>query len=438
MKSRGGSSPSQPGRGRRARGGRRQRRRCADGRERRATATTLRIWVDNDHKAAVDRDRVAWGAATRRRRRGREEGLREDPRRPEDRRGGERARRDRRRRTTGSGELAANGLVLPLTLRATTRSQFPSYALDAFSYGTAVKRTYGVPVALENVGLVVNTRLAGCRGASPTSRRRRSRSRRRRAATSPSPSRRARAATRTTCTRSSPGSCGYVFGKNRAGNLDASDIGLDNRGSSERAADRPLEPDRAHQLEDRLRHRQGRLPEGQGRPTGSRARGSRHAQAEQAQLPDRPGAEEQVQVGAVPGRPGLHGHEVLLGPRRRDAGEGSRRQLHGRTAAQTALAGANGRYPANSNAGKRVKDAVLHQFGRAGAGGVPMPNIPQMASVWTELGGAWVKSTRGSGATKARAAFVDRRPQHRQQDRLISRDARMRAPADGRPPLTLP
>jgi maltose-binding protein MalE len=35
-----------------------------------------------------------------------------------------------------------------------------------------------------------------------------------------------------------------------------------------------------------------------------------------------------------------------------------------------------------------------------------MPNIPQMASVWSELGGAWVKSTKGAGATKARTAFT--------------------------------
>ena len=35
-----------------------------------------------------------------------------------------------------------------------------------------------------------------------------------------------------------------------------------------------------------------------------------------------------------------------------------------------------------------------------------MPNIPQMASVWSDLGAAWVKSTRGSGATRARVAFT--------------------------------
>jgi arabinogalactan oligomer/maltooligosaccharide transport system substrate-binding protein len=74
--------------------------------------------------------------------------------------------------------------------------------------------------------------------------------------------------------------------------------------------------------------------------------------------------------------------------------------------AQFDLATANSRYPANVAAGKRVHDSILSQFGKAGAGGVPMPNIPQMASVWADLGGAWVKATKGAGATSARAAFA--------------------------------
>src|SRR5262245_8069457 len=57
------------------------------------------------------------------------------------------------------GDLATNGLIEPLYPTAATKKQFPSYALDAFSYGTAVKKLYGAPYALENVGLVVNTGL---------------------------------------------------------------------------------------------------------------------------------------------------------------------------------------------------------------------------------------------------------------------------------------
>jgi arabinogalactan oligomer/maltooligosaccharide transport system substrate-binding protein len=73
---------------------------------------------------------------------------------------------------------------------------------------------------------------------------------------------------------------------------------------------------------------------------------------------------------------------------------------------QLALANANKRYPANTAAGKRITDTALRAIGRAGTGGVAMPNIPQMNSVWSDLGAAWFKSTSGSGATKARVAFT--------------------------------
>ena len=59
-----------------------------------------------------------------------------------------------------TGQLAANGLVTPIFLNKATTKNFPSYTLNAFSYGTAVKKLYGVPVAVENIGLVVNTKLA--------------------------------------------------------------------------------------------------------------------------------------------------------------------------------------------------------------------------------------------------------------------------------------
>src|SRR5207302_294559 len=74
--------------------------------------------------------------------------------------------------------------------------------------------------------------------------------------------------------------------------------------------------------------------------------------------------------------------------------------------AQLDLANDNGRTPANLKAAAKYKDPIQSQFGKAGVGGVPMPNIPQMGSVWTDFGQAWVKSTQGAGATKARIAFT--------------------------------
>jgi maltose-binding protein MalE len=72
--------------------------------------------------------------------------------------------------------------------------------------------------------------------------------------------------------------------------------------------------------------------------------------------------------------------------------------------AQTALAAAGGRAPANIKA--KATDPILAQFGAASKGGVPMPNIPQMASVWNDLGQAWVRSTKGAGAMPARRSFI--------------------------------
>lgn len=74
--------------------------------------------------------------------------------------------------------------------------------------------------------------------------------------------------------------------------------------------------------------------------------------------------------------------------------------------AQSQLAATNFRTPANKAAAARVTNPQLKAFGAASVGGVPMPNVPQMASVWSNLGGAWVNSTKGKGATPAQRAFA--------------------------------
>lgn len=74
--------------------------------------------------------------------------------------------------------------------------------------------------------------------------------------------------------------------------------------------------------------------------------------------------------------------------------------------AQFNLSARNDRFPANLKAAARVENKELKAFGNAGAGGVPIPNISQMNSVWGPLGGAWVNSTKGEGATPAAQAFA--------------------------------
>jgi maltose-binding protein MalE len=74
--------------------------------------------------------------------------------------------------------------------------------------------------------------------------------------------------------------------------------------------------------------------------------------------------------------------------------------------ARLALSAANARVPANTKAAKRVADPDVKAFGKASVGGVPMPNIPQMASVWGDLGSAWVRSTKGASSIPARRSFI--------------------------------
>src|SRR6266536_2687048 len=121
----------------------------------RAAATTVRIWVDKDRHAAVDKVASAWARS-----RGVDVQVVEK---------GFGDIRDKLGTVAAdqapdvivgahdwTGELAANGLVQTLFPSKAIKKLFPRYSLDAFSYGG---RLYGAPVALENVGLVVNTRL---------------------------------------------------------------------------------------------------------------------------------------------------------------------------------------------------------------------------------------------------------------------------------------
>ena len=124
-------------------------------------AATLRIWADADRKAAVEKVAAAWGKKA---------GVTVTVVQKDF----GKIRDDLKTVDVATapdvivgahdwvGELSANGSVIPLTVSKATASKIPAYALDAFSYANAKgnKVLYGAPVALENVGLVVNTRIA--------------------------------------------------------------------------------------------------------------------------------------------------------------------------------------------------------------------------------------------------------------------------------------
>jgi arabinogalactan oligomer/maltooligosaccharide transport system substrate-binding protein len=305
-----------------------------------------------------------------------------------------------------TGQLAADGLVLPLNPSAATRAQFPAYALSAFSYGTAVKRIYGAPVALENIALIVNTKLAKVPTTFASLQKQ-----------ALAFKKKAKGNLALAVPQGAAGDAyhmypffsglgGYVFGLNKAGNLDASDIGVANKRF---LANAPMIDtwNKSGLINSKIDYGVAKDSFLKGKaafwitgPWESDTLKKSGLSFKIVQLPA-------IKFKSVPFL-GVQGFMVTKYATTHGL-ESAAKDLVGsymmRPAGQNALAAANGRFPANTTAGKSVNDAILKQFGAAGVGGVPMPNIPQMSSVWSDLGGAWVKATKGSGATKARVAF---------------------------------
>ena len=306
------------------------------------------------------------------------------------------------------GELSANGSVLPLSPSAATRKQFPAYALNSFSYGTAIKKLYGAPVALENVALVTNTRLAKV------------------PRTFAELERQALAAKKKTKAQVGlavqqgqgdayhmypffSGLGGYVFGTNKAGNLDPSDIGVANakflknavlidKWNKEGLIRSQVNDSIAKDLF--LKGKTAYWITGPWFLADIRKSGVRYAVSSFPQIV--PGIKSVPFLGVqgfmVTKYSSAHGVESLA--------KDLVANYMMRPVSQLRLAAANDRFPANSAAAAQVKDKDLKAFGSASVGGVPMPNIPQMASVWQDLGAAWVRSTKGSGSISARTSFV--------------------------------
>ena len=307
------------------------------------------------------------------------------------------------------GELSGNGSIIPLSPSAATKKQFPAYALNAFSYGTAIKKLYGAPVALENIALVTNTKLAKV----PTSF---ADLEKRALASKKKTKSQVGLAVQQGATGDAyhmypffSGLGGYIFGTNKAGNLDPSDIGIANPKFLKNA---PLidkwnkEGLIRSQVNDSiakdlfLKGKVAYWITGPWFLAEIRKSGVPYAISGFPQIV--PGTKSAPFLGVqgymVTKYSTAHGVESLA----KDLVANYMMQ----PAAQTTLALANDRSPANLKALAQVKDKDLRAFGAASSGGVPMPNIPQMASVWQDLAAAWARSTKGSGSVPARKSFV--------------------------------
>ena len=303
-----------------------------------------------------------------------------------------------------TGALAADGSVVSIFPTKAIKKQFPAYALAAMSYGG---KEYGMPTQLENVGLVVNTGLAK---VPKTWKQLESE---------------ALAFKRKGAGRIAlavpqgangdayhmypffSGLGGYVFGVTKNGSLNPQKLGVANKTFLKNAS--LIDRWNAEGLID------SKIDYGQAKNAFLDKKaafwltGPWETQSlQQSGIKFRIIQVPKIKFRSVPFL-GVQGFFVT----KFAAGHGSGTLAKDLVANYMAKAGpqydlaiANSRFPANRLAGKRVSDPTLLQFGRASTGGVPMPNIPEMGSVWNELAGAWVKSTKGSGATKARVAFA--------------------------------
>jgi arabinogalactan oligomer/maltooligosaccharide transport system substrate-binding protein len=303
-----------------------------------------------------------------------------------------------------TGKLAANGLVQPIFLSAAVKKQFPSYTLNAFSYGTAVKKLYGVPVAVENIGLVVNTKIAKAPKTFSQLE-----------TEALAQKKKAHISFGIAVQQGANGDAyhmypffsglgGYIFGTNKAGNLDPSDIGvanptfLKNAGLINKWNKEGLISSKVDDATAKNAFLKGQAAFWITGPWNADTLKKSGLKFKVMQMP----------AIAKPSVPFLGVQGFMVTKFASDHGVGSAAtdlvtNFMANPSAQTQLAAANGRPPANVKA--HSSDPVLAQFSAASKGGVPMPNIPQMDSVWGDLGQAWVKSTKGSGATPAATAF---------------------------------
>jgi arabinogalactan oligomer/maltooligosaccharide transport system substrate-binding protein len=304
-----------------------------------------------------------------------------------------------------TGELAANGLIEPLYPSAAVKAQFPKYTLDAFSYGTAIKKLYGIPTTVENIGLLVNTKLVP---KTPTTFAQ--------LETSALALKKKNHLAFGICVQQGSGGDayhmypffsglgGYVFGTNKAGNLDPSDIGVANPTFLKNAP-----------LIDKW-NKEGLINSKADYSTCNDA----FSKGQAPYWVTGPWAVSNIQKAGVkfkviqvpaiakPSVPflGVQGVMVTKFASAHNVDAAAKDLVVNylsTPAAQQQFSVAGGRPPANVKA--KSSDPILAQFSAASKGGVPMPNIPQMASVWTDLGQAWVRSTKGAGAMPAIRSF---------------------------------
>ena len=366
-----------------------------------ASAGTMR---DLDGRRPQGRDhqgRERLVGEERRQRPGRAEGVRRHPQPARDRQGRGRSGRRSSPRTTGRVSSPPTASSIPLVPKASSLKAIPAYARKAFTYG----KLYGMPVALENVGLFVNTGVAKVPKSWPDLEKKALAFQKKGGGRVGLAVQQGSGGDAYHMYPFFSGLCGYVFGTSN-GRLNPKKVGVDNKvfiknsplinkWNKEGLISSKINGDTATQL-----FTSGKAAYWVTGPWNIDTARKAGINFKIVQIP-------KIKCNAVPflGVQGLMVTKYASGHSVATAAKDFVANYMSGAGPQATLAAANNRFPANTAAGKRVSDPSLKQIGLASKGGVPMPNIPAMASVWGDLGDAWVKSTKGSGATPAAQAF---------------------------------
>jgi arabinogalactan oligomer / maltooligosaccharide transport system substrate-binding protein len=306
-----------------------------------------------------------------------------------------------------TGALAASGLIVKLNVPAATIKVLSPYALQGFKYGAGI---YGIPTQIENVAMITNAKLIPTQPKTWAD-----------LSTEALALKKAGKATVPFAVPQGAngdayhmyplfsGLGGYIFGSNPSGSVNVKQVGLDNPTF------------RANQNQINVWNKTGlinsKVDYGIAKTAFTTGKspfwitGPWELEAIKA-LPFK------YRVTTVPPMVngitpvpflGAQGAMVTKYAAQHGVQTGANAlvtQFMASAKYQANLAAADGRTPANKVAAAAVSDPVLKAFSAASTGGIPMPNVPQMASVWGALGGAWVNSTKGAGAMPAQKAFA--------------------------------
>ena len=306
-----------------------------------------------------------------------------------------------------TGELAANGLIVKLNVPSKTIKILSPFALNGFRYGSGI---YGIPTQIENVAMITNAKLVPTQPKTWDDLATQALAlKKKKKVTVPFAVPQGANGDAYHMYPLFSGLGGYIFGKTSSGAVNVKDVGLDNKVFRQNQAliDTWNKTGLINSKVDygiaKTAFTTGKSP--------FWITGPWELEAIKA-LPFK------YRVTAVPPivaglKPvpflGAQGAMVTKYAAQHGVQTGANAlvtQFIASAPFQAKLGAADGRTPANVIAQRNVQDAVLKAFTAAGNGGIPMPNVPQMGSVWSNLGGAWVNSTKGAGATPAAKAFA--------------------------------